>query len=57
MIKCVSHVLGGKEINEKMIMTQEYKELLLKDGTWFAIGLVLGAILGGLVVMLGFGII
>lgn len=57
MIKCVSHVLGGKEINEKMIMTQEYKELLLKDGTWFAIGLVLGAFLGGLFVMLGFGII
>ena len=38
-------------------MTQEVKELLLKDGTWFAIGLVLGAILGGLFVMIGFGII
>ncbi len=38
-------------------MTQEVKELLLKDGTWFGIGLVLGAILGGLFVMLGFGII
>lgn len=38
-------------------MTQEEKELLLKDGTWFSIGLVLGAILGGLFVMLGFGIL
>lgn len=38
-------------------MKQEYKELLLKDGTWFSIGLVLGAILGGLFVMLGFGIL
>lgn len=38
-------------------MTQEDKELLLKDGTWFSIGLVLGSILGGLFVMLGFGIL
>jgi len=38
-------------------MTKEDKELLLKDGTWFSIGFVLGAILGGLFVMLGFGIL
>ena len=38
-------------------MIQEDKELLLKNGTWFCIGLVLGAILGGLFVMLGFGIL
>lgn len=38
-------------------MTQEDKELLLKDGTWLGIGLVLGAILGGLFVILGFGIL
>ena len=38
-------------------MIKEDKNLLLKDGTWFSIGLVLGAILGGLFVMLGFGIL
>ena len=38
-------------------MTREDKELLLKDGTWFGIGLVLGTILGGLFIMLGFGIL
>lgn len=38
-------------------MNKEDKKLLLKDGTWFGIGLVLGSILGGLFVMLGFGIL
>lgn len=38
-------------------MTQEEKELLLKDGTWFGVGLVVGSILGGLFVMLAFGIL
>jgi len=32
-------------------MTQKDKELLLKDGIWFAIGLVFGAILGGWIML------
>jgi hypothetical protein len=38
-------------------MKKETKDMLLADGNWFSIGLVIGAFLGGLFVLSAFHLI